>query len=75
MLKVVYGTGCAGARVLTIFHAMFWPMSTGEDSKPELGLKNIGILMETRVDASRRHRLVARERIIHGADYCQNIGI
>ena len=46
MLKVVYDMRRACIRGLAIFHNTFWPMSIGEDSKPELGLKDIGRLME-----------------------------
>ena len=49
----MYAKGCiqhevACARVLAIFYTTFWPMSIGEDSKPELKLKDIGRLIETR---------------------------
>ena len=44
VLKGVYSTWCACAPALAIFHATFWPMSIREDSKPELGLKDIGRL-------------------------------
>ena len=37
----------AYAKMLTIFHSTFWSMLI-EDSKPELELKDIGRLMETR---------------------------
>ena len=48
MLKVLYGTMSARARVLAIFHTTFWPMSNGKDSKPELELKDIGRFMKIR---------------------------
>ena len=47
VLKVIYGTRCACARALTIFHGTFWLMLIVEDSKPGVGIKDIGRLMET----------------------------
>ena len=66
MLKVVCSMRRACAQALAIFHATFWPMSMREDSKSELGLKDIGRLMKTRDG-----QLVLQG----GADYCQNIVI
>ena len=74
VLKFIYGKRCTCARALTIFHGTFWPMLIGEESKPGLGIKDIGRLMET-VNGQLMLQGVARERTIHGADYCQNVGM
>ena len=48
VLKVIYDTRRACVRAHAIFQATFWLMWIREDSKPELGLKDIGRLLETR---------------------------
>ena len=48
VLKVIYGMRYACALALGTIQTTFWPMSIGEESKPELGLKDIRRLMETK---------------------------
>ena len=77
VLKVVYDTRWACAQALAIFCATFWLMSICEDSKPKLGFKDIGRIMETRDGqlTLQGGTKITREKMIHSTDYCQNVGI